>query len=746
MPLALFSQQDEKRLALVIGNSNYDKGPLKNPVNDALLMQSTLDSLGFDVILGTNLETKDDFIKTVREFGNKRRDYDVAFVYYAGHGIQVGAENFLLPTKVNFETEFDVMDFGVSVQNIMRYLTSMTNQVNILVLDACRDNPFEGNWNKSRSVKGKGLAKIQPPTGSLIAYSTDVGNTAADGDGENSIYCKTLCQNMLLQDVSLDQIFRNVRTEVLNASGGNQRPVESTQLTGTTFYLRPGNFEKEFKEIKSILISNKNIEKVVEKSNIILSKEKENYKANQSKAHALCLQNKFSQADSIYRALHQINPSDIKNIYSYIIHDDFSISKIGYLGNACEGCSMEQKLNEMTEVIELLNESTNEFNPWVLQVIMKDLLRFNDYIKKFNIDFKFSINGSEIIIDTDNYFKDYLKYTEMLSDYSPELINRSFKESHINKSSFNVNEFFITKQIQTELEYNRQGRGVIEDYEKSIEIIEEYINNFDPELNKLYTSYVLFYVGLSYFNDVKYFERGIEILKKAIENNQTIYVQIDSRYELYNAYRTKGNYELALKYLKEAKDLLPGSSFGIMRIYYDAINLNLSDLSFENRDYVTAFNIFDEITSKDYQVYFTEDIIAFSLYNKYLINLLTGRFKKAEESLKDFMLFCESKDLEVTSEGTFKLIKDQDYYTWSIIKNFSKDEKNNFLTFSKDKSIVLELFSLKDFPKMFGSRNKLFEILTNKVVANNLKKSSTYLNLKETDIINIISELGGFVY
>ena len=168
----MFSQE-EKRLALVIGNANYDKGPLNNPVNDALLMARTLDSLDFDVILDTNIANRGEFLKTIREFGNKRLDNDVAFVYYAGHGIQVGAENFLLPTKVNFETEYDVMDNGVSVQNIMRYLTGMTNQVNVLVLDACRDNPFERNWNKTRSLKGGGLAKIPPPTGSLIAFSTD---------------------------------------------------------------------------------------------------------------------------------------------------------------------------------------------------------------------------------------------------------------------------------------------------------------------------------------------------------------------------------------------------------------------------------------------------------------------------------------------------------------------------------------------------------------------------------------------
>ena len=203
--ISLFSQ-DEKRLALVIGNANYDKGELKNPVNDARLIASTLDSLDFDVILKENLATKRDMTAAIREFGSKRSEYDVALVYYAGHGIQVDDENFLLPTKEVFEEEFDVMDYGVSVQNIMRYLRAQTNEVNILILDACRDNPFESNWNTTRSLKGGGLAKIPAPTGSLIAFSTDSGQTAPDGDGENSVYTTSLSKNMLLEDTSIDQV------------------------------------------------------------------------------------------------------------------------------------------------------------------------------------------------------------------------------------------------------------------------------------------------------------------------------------------------------------------------------------------------------------------------------------------------------------------------------------------------------------------------------------------------------------
>ena len=238
--ISLFSQ-DEKRLALVIGNANYEKGELKNPVNDARLIASTLDSLDFDVILKENLETKRDMTAAIREFGTKRSEYDVAFIYYAGHGIQVDDENFLLPTKEVFEEEFDVIDYGVSVQNIMRYLKAQTNEVNILVLDACRDNPFESNWNKTRSLKGKGLAKIPPPTGSLIAFSTNSGQTAPDGSGKNSVYTSSLAKNILLENTSVDQVFRNVRSEVPVATNQLQRPVEATQLTGKAVYLNVPN-------------------------------------------------------------------------------------------------------------------------------------------------------------------------------------------------------------------------------------------------------------------------------------------------------------------------------------------------------------------------------------------------------------------------------------------------------------------------------------------------------------------------
>ena len=256
LPFFLFSQEKEKRLALVIGNSNYDSiAKLANPVNDAKLIARTLDSLDFEVILATDLD-KGEFMSKVVEFGKKRADYDVGFVYYAGHGLQINGENYLLPTNQNFDEEWKIEEYAINVNRIMKYLTALTDQVNILILDACRNNPWEGNFRSVGGSNNSGLAKIPAPTGSLIAFSTDAGSVAADGDGENSIYCISLVKNMLLENTTLDQVFRNVRTDVLIESKKMQRPIESSQLTGQAFYLVKSDFTKTILEIEDLLERN----------------------------------------------------------------------------------------------------------------------------------------------------------------------------------------------------------------------------------------------------------------------------------------------------------------------------------------------------------------------------------------------------------------------------------------------------------------------------------------------------------
>ena len=250
---SLYSQ-GEKKLALVIGNSNYEN-ELKNPVNDARLIASVLDSLSFDVILKENLETDRDFKDAILEFGSKRSSYEIGFIYYAGHAIQIDGVNYLLPTKEVFNSEEDVSFYAFNVQNLMKILGKKTDQANILILDACRDNPYEKNWNLTRSSKNSsGLAKMPPPTGSLIAFSTESGATAPDGKGTNSIYTLSLAKNLLIKDVSIDQVFRNVRAEVLKQSDNKQRPSEESKLTEGALVLNPSSFDLDYSLVNDILM------------------------------------------------------------------------------------------------------------------------------------------------------------------------------------------------------------------------------------------------------------------------------------------------------------------------------------------------------------------------------------------------------------------------------------------------------------------------------------------------------------
>lgn len=435
--------QTEKRLALVIGNSNYEKGELKNPVNDALLMASTLESLDFDVILDTNIVDKANFIRTIRQFGDKRSDYDVAIVYYAGHGIQVGSENFLLPTKSNFENEYDVIDYGVSVQNIMRYLTGITNQVNILVLDACRDNPFEGNWTKTRSLKGQGLAKIPPPTGSIIAFSTDAGNTAADGKDNNSIYCESLCKNMLLENTSLDQVFRNVRMEVLKKTDGDQRPVESSQLTGSTYYLKTPNIEEIYKKIDNFIL-NDNLDSALFLTDYLIVNNSKNSLAYTKRGHINFLKENYDAAEANYQKAINIEPLSYGAYFTQILPPSGGIEEVGLSPIYGDIQSDTKKSIGLLEKLKKLDPN----NPITYQEIARDknwglnqsddalkILKYAvneipyesfEFYKKhhylFYEDYNLSIMASLLVnisyvLDTKKDYKNLIKYAKEAIDY-----------------------------------------------------------------------------------------------------------------------------------------------------------------------------------------------------------------------------------------------------------------------------------------------------------------------------------------
>ena len=225
---------NEKRLALVIGNSNYQfGGKLLNPVNDAHAMKVALENLGFTVLEAVNCDQRKMKIM-IDEFGDKLANYDMGLFFYAGHGVQVKGYNYLIPVDSKLENERDVEYDCVQAGRVLAKMESAGTKTNLVILDACRDNPFERSWTRGQSSKG--LAFMNAPSGSLIAYATSPGNTASDGKGSNGLYTSAILDYIRQQNLQIEDMFKEVRKKVIKESGGKQTPWESTSLVKDFYF------------------------------------------------------------------------------------------------------------------------------------------------------------------------------------------------------------------------------------------------------------------------------------------------------------------------------------------------------------------------------------------------------------------------------------------------------------------------------------------------------------------------------
>lgn len=224
----------QQRTALVIGNSAYSSGPLKNPVNDASDMATALRSLGFNVTLHRNANHHT-MENAIREFGGKlSRNRGVGLFYYAGHGMQIDSVNYLIPVGTRVDKPSDVKFKAVNADMILAEMENAKNGTNIVILDACRDNPFSRSF---RSAK-RGLEIISSaPMGTFISYSTAANQVAQDGEGRNSPYTKALLANIGKPGLTLSDVFMEVRKQVSKETG--QVPWESSSLVGH-FYFKTG--------------------------------------------------------------------------------------------------------------------------------------------------------------------------------------------------------------------------------------------------------------------------------------------------------------------------------------------------------------------------------------------------------------------------------------------------------------------------------------------------------------------------
>ncbi|MEN0061541.1 MAG: caspase family protein [Myxococcota bacterium] len=222
----------EARIALVIGNAAYERGPLRNPVRDASAISTRLESLGFETT--TVLDTdRRGLITAIREFGERLQEGGTGLFFYAGHGLQAAGENFLVPTDAQIDDESEIELESVRVERVLAAMRASGNRLNIVILDACRNNPYEARF---RSTKGAGLTIMDPPQGTLIAFATNPGNVASDGTGDNGLYTQALLENMGRPGLSLEDTFKAVRARVSAESRGAQVPQEYTSLTGHFYF------------------------------------------------------------------------------------------------------------------------------------------------------------------------------------------------------------------------------------------------------------------------------------------------------------------------------------------------------------------------------------------------------------------------------------------------------------------------------------------------------------------------------
>ena len=225
----------EKRVALVLGNSAYQNvAKLPNPVNDGAVIAATLKDAGFDVVDSRHDLPAAETRRALRDFADRARDADIAVVYYAGHGIEVDGANYLIPVDAKLERDTDVYDEAFSLDRVLLAIEP-AKKLRLVILDACRDNPFSKNMKRtvaSRAI-GQGLAKVEPTSPNmLIAYSAKAGSTAADGDGKNSPFTIALSKHLTTPGLDVRRAFGFVRDDVLKTTSNRQEPFVYGSLGG----------------------------------------------------------------------------------------------------------------------------------------------------------------------------------------------------------------------------------------------------------------------------------------------------------------------------------------------------------------------------------------------------------------------------------------------------------------------------------------------------------------------------------
>jgi len=225
----------ESRLALVMGNAGYLDSPLKNPLNDAKDMTEALRKAGFTVILVENGGQRE-MEGAIRKFASRLNDDAVGLFYYAGHAVQIQGTNYLIPIDSGIEAETDVKYKAVNVNMILDAMGYAGNQINIVILDSCRDNPLTRSF---RSLGKSGLAEMEGYSGTMIVYATSPGKVALDGTGDNGVFTEHLLKRMMTPGMMIEQVVKSTRIDVAKATGNEQIPWSHSSLMRDFSFIEP---------------------------------------------------------------------------------------------------------------------------------------------------------------------------------------------------------------------------------------------------------------------------------------------------------------------------------------------------------------------------------------------------------------------------------------------------------------------------------------------------------------------------
>lgn len=236
--------------ALVIGNAAYPDGnDLRNPTNDAEDFAHKLSGYGFKVIVATNATNKE-MASALKSFQAALETHDVGLFFFAGHGMQIEGTNYLLAIDTDMETEIDARHSSLSLDKVVDVMAASKSSTRIVVLDACRNNPWERRWHRAQGVRG--LASVYAPKGTIIGFATSPGEYALDGTGRNGVYTASILQHIDTPDCTIEMMFKRVRNSVAAASAGKQTSWEHTSLSGEFYFnLSLGNAIEEY-DAKSV--------------------------------------------------------------------------------------------------------------------------------------------------------------------------------------------------------------------------------------------------------------------------------------------------------------------------------------------------------------------------------------------------------------------------------------------------------------------------------------------------------------